>query len=60
MVAIISHPSAWILDILGDQAGLDFLDTRRKANATGFPDWDTEICCSLDQLFLPCLTVSTL
>lgn len=58
MVAVISHPSARILEIVGDQARLRWLDTRRKANRVGLPDCDTEICFSLDQLVSACPTVS--
>ena len=50
MVAIISHPSAGISEIVGDLARLRWLDTRRKANRVGLPDCETEICFSLDQL----------
>ncbi len=55
MVALISHPSAGILQIVGDLA---WLDTRRKANRVGLPDCDTKICFPLDQLVSACPTVS--
>ncbi len=58
MVAIISHPSAGILEIVWDLARLRWLDTRRKANRVGLPDCDTEICFTFDQLVSACPTVS--
>lgn len=58
MVAIISHPSTGILEIVWDLARLLWLDTHRKANRVGLPDCDSEICFSLDRLVSACPAVS--